>query len=79
MKENLASVDIPFYKSYNAMFFSVVFLLVKINCKLPLYITGLYIIGNEVIKFIERNIERFFNHPLKRLKFDRLLIKSNGF
>jgi len=31
------------------------------------------------IKIFEEIIERFFNHPLKRLKFDRLLIKSMSF
>jgi transposase len=37
---------------------------------------GLYLKPYNAIKFIEENIERLFNHPLKRLKFDQLLIKS---
>ncbi len=33
----------------------------------------------KAIKFMEENIELIINHPLKRFKFDLLLIKSNGF
>jgi len=33
----------------------------------------------KAIKFIKGNIEQIFYHPLKKLKFDQLLIKSNSF
>jgi len=33
----------------------------------------------KVIKFMNENIGLIYNHPLKTLKFDQLLIKSNGF
>ena len=35
--------------------------------------------ANKAIKFMEENIELIFYHPLKRLKFDQLLINSMSF